>query len=74
MDINIETTTDSRMAILLQAVSELAGTLALELGTNPEQVISDNLFLATKRVMQSGEEAVSDKVLGNFPMLQELLD
>lgn len=64
---------DVRLVTLVGVLMETIETLALQLDVNPEQLLSDNLYLVTKRVHENGEEGYLNKLQENYPLLNEAI-
>lgn len=70
----IESIYDVRLVVLLETMIEMIEALAIETDCNPEQILSDHLFLSTKKVHEYGEEVTMAKLQDHYPMLSEALD
>ncbi len=70
----IESIYDVRLVILLKTLMDMIETLSIEHDINPEQILSDYLFLSTKRVHEYGEDVTITKLQSDYPMLAEALD
>ena len=70
----IESRYDVRLVTVLALAMDVIETLALETNCNPEQILSDYLYLITKRIYGTGEEGYLNKLINHYPMLDEVLD
>jgi hypothetical protein len=70
----IESIYDVRLVTLLNVLMGFAETVSLSTNCNAEQLISDSLYLTTKKIHEIGEQDVLDKMLRCYPILQEALD
>ena len=70
----IESRYDIRLVTLLALAMDAIETLALQLDANPDQILSDYLFLSTKKIHERGEEIYLNKLVNNYPMLDEVLN
>ena len=70
----IESRYDIRLVTVMALAMEAIETLALEFNCNPEQLVAEQLFLITKRVHEKGEEQYLNKLMNNYPVLDEVLD
>ena len=70
----IESRYDIRLVTLLALAMDTIETLALEFDTNPDQILSDYLFVITKKVHEKGEETYLNKLMNNYPILDEVLN
>ena len=65
---------DVRLVVLLDVLMGTLETLSLTTDCNAEQLLSDSLFLSTKKIHETGEEKTVAKLLTCYPILREALD
>ncbi len=69
----IESIYDVRLTVLLRTLMDVIECLAIQTDCSPEQLLSDHLFISTKRVHQYGEDTTMIKLQDHYPMLTEAL-
>lgn len=70
----IESICDVRLVTLLDVLMQTLETLSLSTDCNAEQLLSDSLFLSTKKIHEVGEEKTIGKMVRCYPILKEALD
>jgi len=64
---------DVRLITLIGVAINALEAAGLETDVNPEQLLSDYLYLVTRQVHEVGEEQYLDKLATNYPMLNEAI-
>lgn len=70
----IESRYDVRLAIILSFAMSAIESLALETDTDPELIAAQYLFINTKSILEYGEEKCLNKLMNNYPILDDVLD
>lgn len=69
----IESIYDVRLVTLIGVVVNSIETLALEMSVNPEQLLAEYLYLANKKLHETGEEEYMNKLQKFYPILDEAI-
>lgn len=70
----IESIYDVRLVTLFDVLMGFAETVSLTTDCNAEQLVSDFLYLSTKKIHAQGEQNTLDKLLKCYPILIEAVD
>ena len=65
---------DVRLVKLASVISSLAGDLALTMDTSPDTLIAEAFYHSADRLISNAEDYEMDKLLGQYPILQSVLD
>lgn len=64
---------DLRLLTLVGVAMMAIEELALEINKNPEQLLSDYLYLTTKRIHEKGEQPYMDRLQSSYALLEEAI-
>lgn len=64
---------DIRLVTLIAVAMNTIEELALEQNTNPDTILSDQLFLTYKHINEMGANCYLEKLASHYPILRELL-
>lgn len=65
---------DVRFVTLIGVAMDAIEELALALGKDPEQILSENLYRANKKIHELGEEKYARKLITYYPILLEAIE